>query len=46
MLASVAFDAAIIDQTFSAVLVMLAIVTSLLAGSWLERVIRSGQPLR
>jgi Kef-type K+ transport system membrane component KefB len=46
VLASVAFDAAIIDQTFYAVLVMLAIVTSLLAGSWLERVIASGQPLR
>jgi K+:H+ antiporter len=46
VLASVAFDAAIIDQTFYAVLVMLAIVTSLLAGSWLERVINSGQPLR
>lgn len=46
VLASVAFDAAIIDRTFYAVLVMLAIVTSLLAGSWLERLIRSGQPLR
>jgi K+:H+ antiporter len=45
VLASVAFDAAIIDERFYVALVMLAIVTSLLAGSWLERVVRSGRPL-
>jgi Kef-type K+ transport system membrane component KefB len=45
VLASVAFDANIIDEQFYAMLVMLAIVTSLLAGSWLERVVRSGRPL-
>jgi len=28
------------------VLVMLAIVTSLVAGSWLGRVVRTGAPLR
>ena len=46
VLASVAFDAAIIDRTFYAVLVMLAVITSLIAGSWLERVIGSGSELR
>lgn len=46
VLASVAYDAGIVDQGFYAVLVMLAIVTSLLAGSWLGRVVRSGSPLR
>ncbi|HVF08075.1 MAG TPA: cation:proton antiporter [Actinomycetota bacterium] len=46
VLASVAFDAGIVDQGFYAVLVMLAIVTSLLAGSWLGRVVRAGSPLR
>ena len=46
VLASVAFDAGIVDQGFYAVLVMLAIVTSLLAGSWLGRVVRSESPLR
>jgi Kef-type K+ transport system membrane component KefB len=45
VLASVAFDAAIINEEFYVSLVMLAIVTSLLAGAWLERVIKSGQPL-
>jgi Kef-type K+ transport system membrane component KefB len=40
VLASVAFGAGIINQSFYAVLVLLAIVTSLLAGSWLERVPR------
>jgi Kef-type K+ transport system membrane component KefB len=45
VLASVAFDAAIIDERFYVALVLLAIVTSLLAGSWLERVVRSGRPL-
>ncbi|MGZ4651768.1 cation:proton antiporter [Oryzihumus sp.] len=40
VLASVVFGAGIINQSFYAVLVLLAIVTSLLAGSWLERVPR------
>lgn len=40
VLASVALGAGIIDQSFYAVLVLLAIVTSLLAGAWLERVPR------
>jgi Kef-type K+ transport system membrane component KefB len=40
VVASVAFGAGIIGQSFYATLVMLAIVTSLLAGSWLARVPR------
>jgi Kef-type K+ transport system membrane component KefB len=40
VLASVAYGAGIINQSFYAVLVLLAIVTSLLAGSWLDRVPR------
>jgi Kef-type K+ transport system membrane component KefB len=40
VLASVAFGAGIIDQPFYAVLVLLAIITSFIAGSWLERVPR------
>jgi Kef-type K+ transport system membrane component KefB len=46
VLASVAFDAGIVDGGFYAVLVMLAIVTSLVAGSWLGRLVRTGAPLR
>jgi Kef-type K+ transport system membrane component KefB len=46
VLASVAFGAKIIDQTAYASLVMLAILTSLIAGSWLARVILAGRPLR
>jgi Kef-type K+ transport system membrane component KefB len=38
VLASVAFGAGIISEPFYAVLVLLAILTSLAAGSWLERV--------
>jgi Kef-type K+ transport system membrane component KefB len=38
VLASVAFGAGIINDSFYAVLVLLAIVTSLLAGTWLQRV--------
>jgi hypothetical protein len=38
--ASTAFAAGIIGKPFYAVLVLLAIVTSLLAGAWLERVPR------
>ena len=40
VVASTAFVAGIIDQPFYTVLVLLAIVTSLLAGAWLERVPR------
>jgi Kef-type K+ transport system membrane component KefB len=46
VLASVSYAAGIISQEFFASLVMLAIVTSLLAGSWLGHVVRSRQPLR
>jgi Kef-type K+ transport system membrane component KefB len=46
VLASVAYDSHIINQAFYVSLVMLAIVTSLLAGSWLEAVVRSGRPIR
>ncbi|MCB9831537.1 MAG: cation:proton antiporter [Planctomycetes bacterium] len=46
VLASVAYDHAIINESFYAKLVMVAVVTSLLAGSWLERVVRAGKPLR
>lgn len=45
-LASVAYTAGIVSQEFYAALVMLAIVTSLFAGSWLGRIVRRGQPLR
>lgn len=46
VLASVAFDAGVISESFYVTLVMLAIVTSLLAGSWLERTVARGDPLR
>jgi Kef-type K+ transport system membrane component KefB len=46
VLASVAYDALIINESFYSALVMLAILTSLLAGAWLDRVVRSGRPLR
>jgi Kef-type K+ transport system membrane component KefB len=46
VLASVALDARIITESFYASLVVLAIVTSLLAGSWLGYVVRTGRPLR
>ena len=45
VLASVAFDAGIIDPAFYTTLVMLALVTSVLAGSWLEATLRRGQAL-
>jgi Kef-type K+ transport system membrane component KefB len=45
VLASVAFDAGIINEEFFVALVLLAVVTSLAAGSWLERVLKSGRPL-
>ena len=40
VLASVALSAGVVNEPFYAVLGMLAVVTSLLAGSWLERVPR------
>jgi Kef-type K+ transport system membrane component KefB len=45
VVASVAFDAGIINDEFFVTLVLLAVLTSLAAGSWLERVIKSGRPL-
>lgn len=46
VLASVALGAGIIDQNLYACLVLLAILTSLAAGSWLGAVVRAGRPLR
>jgi Kef-type K+ transport system membrane component KefB len=47
VLAAAAYAAGIINQTFFVSLVMLAVVTSLLAGSWLERVaVKLGAPAR
>jgi Kef-type K+ transport system membrane component KefB len=46
VLASVALDARIVNASFYASLVMLAIVTSLFAGSWLGAIVRSGAPIR
>jgi Kef-type K+ transport system membrane component KefB len=46
VLASVALAAGIIDQSFYACLVLLAILTSLAAGSWLGAVVRADKPLR
>ena len=46
VLASVALDAKIISETFYSSLVMLAVLTSLIAGSWLGRIVRSGGSLR
>lgn len=43
VVASLAFDAGIISKGFFAILVMVAVVTSLIAGSWLGRVARSGR---
>lgn len=45
VIASLAFDAGIISQGFFAILVLTAVLTSLIAGSWLGRVARSGQSL-
>lgn len=45
VIASLAFDAGIISQGFFAILVLVAVLTSLIAGSWLGRVARSGQSL-
>lgn len=45
MLATVAFDLGIINQTFFVTLVLIAIVTSLLAGYWFKYVLSKGWPL-
>jgi K+:H+ antiporter len=46
VLASVAFGAGIVSEEFYTSLVLLAIVTSMVSGSWLGRVVRSGRTLR
>jgi Kef-type K+ transport system membrane component KefB len=46
VLASVAFGAGIVSEQFYTSLVLLAIVTSMVTGSWLGRLVRSGKPLR
>jgi Kef-type K+ transport system membrane component KefB len=46
VLASITYTAGIINQEFYACLVLMAIVTSLVAGSWLGRVVRLGRDLR
>jgi Kef-type K+ transport system membrane component KefB len=46
VLASVAFGAGIVSEQFYTSLVLLAIVTSMLSGSLLGRVVRSGRTLR
>jgi Kef-type K+ transport system membrane component KefB len=45
VLASVAFDAAIISSKFYTTLVVAAVLTSQLAGAWLDYVLRKGWPL-
>jgi Kef-type K+ transport system membrane component KefB len=45
VLASVAFDAGIISAKFYTTLVLAAVVTSQLAGAWLDYVLRKGWPL-
>ena len=45
VLASVAFEAGIISPQFYTTLVMAAVLTSQLAGAWLEYVLRRGWPL-
>jgi Kef-type K+ transport system membrane component KefB len=45
VLASVAFEAGIISPTFYTTLVLAAVVTSQIAGAWLEFVLRKGWPL-
>ncbi|HEY6469601.1 MAG TPA: cation:proton antiporter [Candidatus Dormibacteraeota bacterium] len=42
VMASVALDARIISESFYVDLVLLALVTSMMAGAWLDRVIRRG----
>jgi K+:H+ antiporter len=45
VLASVALDALIIDETFYTSLVMLALITSVLAGSWLQMALKHQEGL-
>ncbi len=45
VLASVAFDAGIINAAFFTTLVVTAVITSQLCGVWLETVLRRGRPL-
>jgi len=45
VLASVAFDAGIISATFYTTLIVAAVVTSQMAGAWLDYVLRKGWPL-
>lgn len=45
VLASVAYDAGIINATFYTTLVIVAVLTSQIAGAWLEYVMRRGWPL-
>jgi len=45
VLASVAFDAGIVNATFYTTLVLLAVLTSQAAGAWLDFVLRRGWPL-
>jgi Kef-type K+ transport system membrane component KefB len=45
VLASVAFDAGIINAKFYTALVLVAVITSQFAGAWLEYVLRRGWPL-
>src|SRR5262249_51811883 len=45
VLASVAFDAGIINATFYTTLVLAAVITSQFAGAWLEYVLHRGWPL-
>jgi hypothetical protein len=45
VLASVAFDAGIINAKFYTTLVLAAVITSQFAGAWLEYVLRRGWPL-
>jgi Kef-type K+ transport system membrane component KefB len=45
VLASVAFDAGIISSKFYTTLVVAAVLTSQIAGAWLEYVLRKGWPL-
>jgi Kef-type K+ transport system membrane component KefB len=45
VLASVAFDAGIINAQFYTTLVLTAVITSQLAGAWLDYVLRRGKPL-
>jgi Kef-type K+ transport system membrane component KefB len=45
VLASVAYEAGIINAQFYTTLILLAVLTSQLAGAWLEFVLRRGRPL-